>query len=750
MRLKVFLKLLAVLTTVLALAFYARCNGQPPAIIKALPVLSQEKTVDILPEKSPGRVVLVIMDYLQLEDLKAHPAPNMSMVATKGAVALMNINTGKNITPENVHATIGAGSHAVAPANSHVRAYSQSSAEEEFLRRTGTLPPSGSLQYMDIARIHQLNQKLYHSITPGALGDKLHEAGYKTAALGNSDTFEGLKRHVLTIVMDSRGIVDEGVVSNEIIRQEREFTGGFSTDYEAILKRYKDLSQDVKLVAIDLGDLARLQDSRDFMEKSHWEKWRSKTIARSDSFLGELIASMDMKKDMLVLLSPTPGNSGINSDKMSPVLMYGGNISGGLIVSPTTKRPGVIMNVDIAPTVLKFLGIPGYDSFTGRPAVVAPGGYDYKTITEMYSALVSVYESRPYLHKGYVLFQLVLLGVSLGFIFYRKKGKEVLKPFFLFVMSVPAAYLLMPLLPSAGIPLSGLFLVAISVLMSLIFLKAEKRFRMDSFMTVSLFTVFVIGVDLLAGSPLQKVSIMSYDPIVGARFYGLGNEYMGVLIGAALVGTTLLIQALRRRRLISIIMTGAVYVFLLYTIAAPGIGTNVGGTIAASAAFLVTFLLICGVGFTWQRVVTVAAAVVLIVAAFTVYDSGRPLQCQSHIGRTAASVASGGLDEIINIVTRKSEINIKLIKYTIWSRIFLASLGILALLFYRPPGIMEGIRKRHPYIFKGLVGVVTGSIVALVFNDSGVVAAATIMIFGVPPLIYLVLGEMEGIQAGRV
>ena len=48
----------------------------------------------------------------------------------------------------------------------------------------------------------------------------------------------------------------------------------------------------------------------------------------------------------------------------------------------------------------------------------------------------------------------------------------------------------------------------------------------------------VLVVDVLLGAPIIKNSILGYDPIVAARFYGIGNEYMGVLIGTTLIGTT--------------------------------------------------------------------------------------------------------------------------------------------------------------------------------------------------------------------
>ncbi|MHB8156235.1 MAG: alkaline phosphatase family protein [Desulfocucumaceae bacterium] len=715
-----------------------RVPGLPPAVFEALPARGEERNTGIKPDGEPGRVVLVVMDYLRINDLAGEMPPAIAEMAGKGAMALMNANTGRAINPENAHATIGAGSHAVATGAYQPKEQAvneRGSVEETYLQRTGMLPPAGSLAYTGIARIGMINEELNYTSIPGALGEQVHSAGYRTAALGNSDDPSGPKRHVLTMVMDRKGIVDTGSVSGGVTRRQKEFPGGLSTDYDGILGRFDRLPADVKLVAIDLGDLARLQSSREYMTVNHWESWRAKSIARADVFLGELMKRLDLQKDLIILIAPTPGDDGENRDKMAPLLLYGGNITGGLLISPTTKRPGVVMNMDIAPTVLSYLGISGSEFFTGRSAEVVPGQYGIKTIAGMYRVFDLTNGARPYLQKGYVILQLVLLAVSLGLIFLKKKGKEVIKPFLLAVMSVPLAYLLMPLFPAASPFYLGALLILITVALTYLSLLLHRRFGIDLFIFISLATVAVITIDIMAGSPLQKVSVMSYDPIVGARFYGLGNEYMGVLIGSTLVGTTALMPAPERKSSFFTLFAGAVYLVVVYIIASPDLGTNVGGTIAAASAFLVTFLLVAGVRLTPGPVVAVALLVGLSVLGLTIYDFGRPVQCQSHIGRTASTIMSGGWDEVAGIINRKSEINLKLIKYTIWSRIFLASLGMLALLFYRPPGVMEGIRGRKPYLFKGLVGVITGSIVAFIFNDSGVVAAATTMIFGAPPLI---------------
>ncbi|MCS5695928.1 hypothetical protein [Desulfofundulus thermocisternus] len=132
-----------------------------------------------------------------------------------------------------------------------------------------------------------------------------------------------------------------------------------------------------------------------------------------------------------------------------------------------------------------------------------------------------------------------------------------------------------------------------------------------------------------------------------------------------------------------------------------------------------------------------------MLGSFMFYDLHRLPQLQSHIGRNTALVLQGGWPVILDIIRRKSEMNIRLVRYTIWSRILLASLGSLAILFYRPVGVMAAIRNKYPDLYKGFIGVTLGSILAFVFNDSGVVAAATTMVFGAPPMIYLVLQELR-------
>jgi len=59
--------------------------------------------------------------------------------------------------------------------------------------------------------------------------------------------------------------------------------------------------------------------------------------------------------------------------------------------------------------------------------------------------------------------------------------------------------------------------------------------------------------------------------------------------------------------------------------------------------------------------------------------------------------------------------------------------------FIWPTKFISWLKKTHPLPAKAIVGVVIGSTAAFIFNDSGVVAAATCLSFGSSTLLLLAL-----------
>ncbi|MTI84929.1 MAG: hypothetical protein FH756_13780 [Firmicutes bacterium] len=697
-----------------------------------------------------GRVVIIIADRTSIDDWANTDLPNLQSLAENYTVGLMNCRTSGRDIPANTHLTIGSGVPLLAPGTADSAFTAQSIlqgglARDIYKQRTGKLPPADSIVHIDIAKIVYSNNDSPYAIEPGTLGKKLNQAGIKAAVLGNSDSIAGLKRQATLLAMDNKGIVDTGMIGGGALLDDKAFPGGYRTNYVNILNQFTSLPQDVRLVVIDIGDLSRIEDAGNMIFDSLIPGLREKSMLRMDKFIGQLIQHLNLKRDLLTIISPTPGGNTVKGNNLlTPVILAGNGINDGLIISPTTKRPGIMRNTDLMPTILEFMDIDAPSGITGQAVQIMPVGYSLSALAGLQEQLVLTYDWRRPILQTYVSIQLILLGASLIFIFWKKSlALSILKPVMLAVISFPVATLLLSLFPTPSpFFLIALLLAIISILM-VIAVQLGRLGNLMPFIFITGLTSILILIDLLIGAPLQKTSLLGYDPIMGARFYGLGNEYMGILIGSTLIATTSLFTQFAKYRRSLLVAVCLYFILAAYVIAAPHFGTNVGGTIASVGAFLVTALLLMNVKITLRSILLVCLGVVLVVLGFILYDFSRPVAMQSHIGRTATLILSGGADEIINIISRKVSMNIKLIRYTIWSRVFLASLGCLALLFYRPSGIMQLIRQKHPLLYKGLAGVLVGSILAFVFNDSGVVAAATAMIFVVYPLIYLVLQNIS-------
>ena len=76
----------------------------------------------------------------------------------------------------------------------------------------------------------------------------------------------------------------------------------------------------------------------------------------------------------------------------------------------------------------------------------------------------------------------------------------------------------------------------------------------------------------------------------GARFYGIGNEFMGVLVGSSIMAWALLVgkkaSASRPERLASLLL----FAGFITLVGAPALGTNAGGAVSAVFGFAAVWL----------------------------------------------------------------------------------------------------------------------------------------------------------------
>jgi len=235
-------------------------------------------------------------------------------------------------------------------------------------------------------------------------------------------------------------------------------------------------------------------------------------------------------------------------------------------------------------------------------------------------------------------------------------------------------------------------------------------------------TVAALLADVAAGSWRILGGMVSYALTEGARFYGIGNEMMGIAIGLALVGLAALRPSLGPRAAAGAAMLIPV---MALGIGYSGLGANFGGGL--TAAFTLAAAAVCLAEWRGARA---AAAPVLALAvtgvALVGLDLARGGDEMSHVGRAALHAQAAGASWVASLVARKAHMNEILMGRTVLLKLYLAALPVLLAIGLRPP---PSARLEHPGLRPLLLSGVVGSVAALLLNDSGVVAGGLMLAF---------------------
>ncbi|WP_035172336.1 hypothetical protein [Caldanaerobius polysaccharolyticus] len=702
------------------------------------------------------KFVMVVVSRVGLDDYIKYDLPNIKDLIEKGSIGLLNVRTSKDYDEPSSYLSIGAGSRAESDyrgglAFNYGELYGINKAGELYHVYTGQHASADDVVNLGINRLKEVSAKQDHEVVPGLLGQILKDNGIPVAVLGNGDIPDSnYRRYVALIGMDESGKA-KGDVSGDLHRLDREAPYLVSTDYDKLYREYKNYSAGGGLVVIDLGDTIRADEFASVTTPAMAPRYREQALKKADEFIGKVARTLDFKKDVLLVLTPYPSKENIASNHLvTPIIAAGYGYNGGILSSKSTKREGIVQNIDIAPTVLHFFKISAPESMMGSPlfSLSDPvGGGEAKALTQtklnyindINQRIVATYVQRPYFIKTYVIAQIVVLFMAILALFFDYKYARYVKPLILANMAVPLVFLILPAFDVNSAIFKAAITVAVLIAMVFISLTLSRN-NMDVIMILCIITAGLLAVDILTGQKLMKNSVLGYDPIIGARFYGIGNEYMGVLMGSSIIGLTALIDRFKKPYTKYIVV--ALFVFLAYIMSAPSLGTKVGGFIVSFMAYGTCAMLLFNWRFNRKSFIYLFAAMLLAMVGLFAYDMMKG--GQSHIGRTALLVKAEGIKPLLMIFQRKLAMNLRLIKYTIWTKVLIAFILVLGFLFYKPTNILINIFKNNKAIYAGFLGSTAGMLFALAFNDAGIIAAATMFIYVVPSFLIMVIDQLKG------
>jgi hypothetical protein len=282
-----------------------------------------------------------------------------------------------------------------------------------------------------------------------------------------------------------------------------------------------------------------------------------------------------------------------------------GEGGGSELTSQTTEQRGLIASVDLAPTILRRLGLSVPADMRGDP--IHDGGALDSSALSALMARLHVIGPRRLRALGWLLSAWLLLLLACAP--WPRTRAWALRTGALGVLWAPVAVLIGAALePSAAVEYLTIALACLTLGALTDRLLPWPR----ALIAPAIVAVAALAADALAGAQLLMRSLLGPDPILGARFYGIGNELKSGLAVLVLAAVAAALQPAVRGRRAATAMAGA-GVILAVVEGSARIGAGVGGVILVSAGTAVaTVMLLADPGRSVGALTRRRALIVLI------------------------------------------------------------------------------------------------------------------------------------------
>ena len=636
---------------------------------------------------APGHAVLIGVPGLEWSDVSPSVTPNLWRVAQGSAAGLLSVRTvGRLTCPADGWVTISAGAR---------------SAAGPYCDEPVSVTPSGQGAVVgEVAAIRRMN-KGFGPV--GLLGDAVHRSGGCTAAVGAGAALAAA---------DTAGRVDLYAPSADA------FSGWARCP----------------VTLVDAGQVAGSASVR------------AADARRADAVIGSVLARVPAGSDVVV--------AGVSDHDRTPhlrlVLATGPGTAGRYLGSDSTRRANMVILPDLTATLLTSAGIPAPAQLIGTPLLPdAARPSLLASVADLSSQDVAAQTQRrllPRFFAGFVISQILLYAaaaLALRLRWSPRRRRRILaatRVTALVAAAAPVATYLVNVMPwwhrahplpwlVAGVVACDLLVVGLAMT------GPWRRTILGPGTFIAGVTAAVLGIDLLTGSDLQLNSLMGYSPLVGGRYYGMGNIAFAVLATSTLLAAAGVAQWISprwgRRPAVAAVLVMTLTAALLDSWTAWG--SDFGGLIAFVPGLATTALLVAGRRVSFLRLQLLRATGMAIVLGVAYIDHLRPPSEQTHMGRFFGQLVEG---DSLPWLERKFTAMLHTFGNLTLMPVVVAGFLFVLLVLHRPgragaAGLVLAY-ERAPMLRAGLSGAFVTALVGGAVNDSGVAVPALALAVAVP------------------
>ncbi|HXF38026.1 MAG TPA: hypothetical protein VNO17_12735, partial [Actinomycetota bacterium] len=595
---------------------------------------------------------------------------------------------------------------------------------------------------------------------PGLLGQVLLAARRTVAVFGNADTEAGIHRPAMLVGMDPQGDGIGGRIGvarvprpgglgppllRPIARPDEDALGGYRTDFgvlsfEALGNRIPNPSPwlPAHVTVFDMGDTTRIDDAAEGVAAARVRRERREALARIGGQVAYLVGRAAAHDVLVIVLAPsTSRDMDARKDLLTPIVMARGDPAAlfpeegdpHALTSATTRRVGVVSNEDLAPTILRFFGLflrPGMRGAPIRVVEDAPAPFALHArhlANRRMSIPIQAAAAAAAAAAALLCLGLIVRGAGAPDRL-RRAGAWL-------ALCLPMAALALLLaghLPTLSYATVVPTVVAVTVFGTLVHAPLRRVSVPAPAVAVALTVLLALVAETALGWSAALTPFLGGSELDGARFYGMPNAFIGLLVGCGL-------WVASRLRPWS---GGLVLLALALLAGLPGAGANLGAGITLSFAaglwVAVRARGTLGLPEAVAGVVGAALGGVVIVGAHALLAPS-----PTHVTRFIEG--GPGLGGIPGTLADRLAIGLRMVARHPLAAI--PPIGALALVpvLRRPPAPIRPALGRHPAWWDALLVGAAAGVVAYLVNDTGPTAAGLCFGTALAGLCWVVLAE---------
>lgn len=452
-------------------------------------------------------------------------------------------------------------------------------------------------------------------------------------------------------------------------------------------------------------------------------------VAEPGAALEALVPGLAADEVLVVVAFPWPSDAmRAAGDVVTPLVLGrgdprdlldgGGSVAG--LTSATTRRQGLVANVDVAPTLLSFLGAARPAGMVGA-AIEAEGGPP-GPLHERYLGLRRIRVPLQIGILGLALAALIAASLFLARPLEAPATARALGAWTVVGISVPVASYVVGALPSITWLTALVTVVLVGTGIALLASRLGRTAPTAAPAFVGAIAVSLLAADAALGWRAMLMPVIGGGALEGGRYYGIGNVWAGVLVA----GAVLLAAHLTPWAGAALLATAGLFAGF------PGMGANFGASVTLfAAAGLWLALRVRG------RIGTVEGA---LAAAVTAAGAGVVVLAHrlfgpetDHIARASGAGAAGALETL----WRRLAINLEVTSQVPVAWLVLAVLGGAAVLAWRRWGPLAA----DPAWRDACLVLAVAGLVGWLVNDTGIGVAGLSLLFLAAALAYPALSE---------